>query len=80
MNIQQFRSDLKEALDREQKSANSLARETGIQQASLSRFLSEKTSLDGDAVLRLWDFVYGDSPVSATPTTPSTTQQQDHSS
>lgn len=75
MNIEQFRNDLKVALEQKQKSANSLARETGIQQASLSRFMSGKTSLDGDAVLRLWSFVYGSLPINTPPpATPSTDQ------
>lgn len=31
----------------------------GVQQASLSRFLSGGSGLSGDAILRLWPFVYG---------------------
>lgn len=60
MNINQFRLDLEAAVEASGKSVSAIAQERNVQQASLSRFLSGKTSLSGENILALWPFVYGD--------------------
>ena len=69
MNIQKFRQDLLERMQLTGKSQSCLSVECGVQQASLSRFLSGSNGLNGEAVLKLWPFVYGEPPTAA-PATP----------
>lgn len=78
MDIQKFREDLLARMRDTGKSQSSLSSIYGVQQASLSRFLSGSKGLNGDAVLRLWPFVYGASPTapSTTPPIPAPAQSQ----
>ena len=59
MNIEQFRTDFVSRLREERRSVNSVALEYGVEQASLSRFISGKRGLSGESVFSLWPFVYG---------------------
>ena len=72
MDIQKFRTDLLARMQATGESQSSVSSIYGVQQASLSRFLSGSTGLNGDAVLRLYHFVYGeDRP----PTPPATSPE-----
>ena len=58
MNIDQFRTDFKKALEASGKSVFAVARERNVQQASLSRFLAGRTGLNAETLLALYPFVY----------------------
>lgn len=71
MDIQKFRIDLLARMQATGESQSSVSSIYGVQQASLSRFLSGSTGLNGDAVLRLYHFVYGeDRPTESLATSP----------
>lgn len=69
MDIQKFRTDLLARMQATGESQSSVSSIYGVQQASLSRFLSGSTGLNGDAVLRLYHFVYGENQPTAPPAT-----------
>ena len=58
MNIQKFREDLRKRLSETGKSQLRLSIDLELEQASISRFLSGKSGLSGEAILKLWAFVY----------------------
>ena len=58
MNIDQFRTDFKKALEASGKSVFAVAQERNVQQASLSRFLAGRTGLNAETLLALYPFVY----------------------
>ena len=60
MNMNEFRTTLKATLKQRKMSVNALAKDKGLPQASLSRFLTGKTELHGKTLLSLLVFVYGD--------------------
>lgn len=71
MNIDQFKSDLVEAMKAKDTGQAELADLTGISQPTLSLFLSgARKGLSGGAVLALWPFVYGDKRPPAKDTPP----------
>lgn len=75
MDIKKFRTDLLARMRDTGKSQSSVSSTYGVQQASLSRFLSGNKGLNGDAVLRLWPFVYGASTPEPPATSPSPSAQ-----
>lgn len=70
MNIETFRTDFLARQAETGISQNKISAQYGVEQASLSRFLSGKSGLSFDNALKLWPFVYGNSfRATATPTT-----------
>lgn len=53
-----FRQALKNAMALKGLTQPELAEVAGVSQSSLSLFLTEKRGLSGEAVLKLWPFVY----------------------
>ena len=62
--LTQFRTTLRAWMAEEGMSQKALAQESGVDQASISRFLrTEKPEgLSGESVLRLYPFVFGNDP------------------
>lgn len=57
-----FRNDLAARMLEENLSQQKISRLSGLDQASLSRFLRGETGISGKNVFALWPFVYGDLP------------------
>ena len=72
MDINQFRQDLLAAVEASGKTVHAIARQTGVQHASLFRFLKGDTGLNANTMLALYPFVYGDKrpPAKVDPPTP----------
>lgn len=72
MNIEQFRSDFLVRKAETGITQKSLSTTYGVEQGSLSRFISGKQGLSFDYVIALWPFVYGkDFPCAQGETSPS---------
>lgn len=69
MNIEQFRSDFLARKAETGTTQNSLSMTYGVEQGSLSRFISGKQGLSFNYVVALWPFVYGKN-FPSTPTPP----------
>lgn len=79
MNIEQFRSDFLARKAETGISQYSISITYGVEQGSLSRFISGKQGLSFNSVISLWPFVYGKNfPSTATPT--STTESGEEGS
>jgi len=59
MNIEQLRNQFMEQLSASGKSLNATAKELGIEQSSLYRFVYNSKVLNGRATLRVLDFIQG---------------------
>ena len=59
MNIEQFRSDFLARKAETGTTQNNLSMTYGVEQGSLSRFISGKQGLSFNYVVALWPFVYG---------------------
>lgn len=59
MNIEQFRSDFLARKAETGTTQNNLSITYGVEQGSLSRFISGKQGLSFNYVVALWPFVYG---------------------
>lgn len=69
MNIEQFRSDFLARKAETGTTQNNLSMTYGVEQGSLSRFISGKQGLSFNYVVALWPFVYGKN-FPSTPTPP----------
>lgn len=69
MNIEQFRSDFLARKAETGTTQKNLSMTYGVEQGSLSRFISGKQGLSFNYVIALWPFVYGKN-FPSTPTPP----------
>lgn len=60
MNIETFRSDFLEMKEKTGATQNRLSEMYGVEQGSLSRFISGRQGLSFNNVVALWPFVYGE--------------------
>lgn len=68
MNIEQFRSDFLARKAETGSTQSNLSMTYGVEQGSLSRFISGKQGLSFNYVVALWPFVYGKNfPTTPTP-------------
>lgn len=62
MDEAQFRTDLARFVASPGWSQVRLSQETGVSQGSISKFLSEKTTLGGGAIFKIWARLYPANP------------------
>lgn len=76
-NTHLLREALVELMEKQKFSQAEVGQKVGVAQSVISLFISGRRGLSGDSALRIQDFILTET---LPPTTPSTTQQEDHSS